>query len=109
VIAFVFLVADGPWVLVAGIPYALAYVSYRGAVAAAHEYGTALSTLIDLDRFRLYAELHIPLPTDTSAERRANTTLDGLLRHYPRAGVDVEPTVTYEYGPDRSVEVRVAR
>jgi hypothetical protein len=103
-IAFAFFITDGFWVLVAAIPYALAYVCYRGALVAAHEYGTAFATLVDLDRFRLYGELHVEMPWNTAAERRANATLMELLRFYPTAATErqphPDPTVTYEFPPD---------
>jgi hypothetical protein len=103
-IAFAFFITDGAWVLVAAIPYALAYLCYRGALVAAHEYGTAFATLVDLDRFRLYGELHVEMPWNTAAERRANATLMELLRFYPTAETErlpyPDPTVTYEHPPD---------
>jgi hypothetical protein len=58
-------------------------ISAIGALVAAHEYGTSVSTVIDLDRFRLYTELHLQMPNDTQAERDANATLMELLRFYP--------------------------
>ncbi|MBV8539343.1 MAG: hypothetical protein JO364_08685 [Pseudonocardiales bacterium] len=65
IIAVVFLLTDGLWLLVALVPYALAYVAYRGAVAAADEYATAVTTVIDLNRFQLYESLRIDAPRDT--------------------------------------------
>ena len=71
----------GPWLLLALLPYGVAYLSYRGAVVVAHEYGSALSAMIDLDRFALYDALRLPRPKDTAAERRMNRDLGQLLSH----------------------------
>jgi hypothetical protein len=54
------LLTDGVWLLVAVVPHALAYLAYRAAIAAADEYGTAVATIIDLDRFALYEHLGVP-------------------------------------------------
>jgi uncharacterized protein (DUF486 family) len=59
-LAVAFLWHHGPWLLVALVPYGIAYISYRGAVVVAHEYGSAVSTMIDLDRFALYDSLRLP-------------------------------------------------
>lgn len=71
---------DGLWLLVALVPYVLGYLCYRGSVVVAAEYGTALATVLDLDRFELYERLHLPLPGSTSDERRSNTMLGRVLR-----------------------------
>ena len=71
----------GPWLLLALVPYAVAYLSYRGAVVVAHEYGAAVAAMIDLDRFALYDALRLPRPKDTAAERRMNAKLGKLLAH----------------------------
>ena len=63
--AIVLLCRDGAWALIALIPYALAYFSYRGSVIAAGHYGSALETLINLNRFALYEQLHVQLPAST--------------------------------------------
>jgi hypothetical protein len=80
-IAIAFLWRDGPWLLIALVPYGIAYLSYRGAVVVAHAYGSALSTMIDLDRFALYDYLRLPRPRTTKAERRTNVKLMNLLNH----------------------------
>lgn len=82
-IAIAFLWRDGPWLLIALVPYGIAYLSYRGAVVVAHAYGSALSTMIDLDRFALYDYLRLPRPKTTKAERRTNAKLMDLLNHDP--------------------------
>ncbi len=73
------------WVLIAIIPYALAYLSYRGSIVAASHYGSALDTLINLDRFALYTYLHIGLPTGTVDERETNDKLAELFSYDPTA------------------------
>lgn len=77
--AVVFLWPYRLWSLIAVIPYALAYTSYRGSVVAANHYGSALDTLINLDRFALYEHLHLQLPADTAREREVNKKLMMLL------------------------------
>jgi hypothetical protein len=79
------------WVMVALIPYAIAYLSYRGAVVAASHYGAAIDALINLDRFSLYQQLHLRLPTTTEEERRFNTKLTELLRY------DEDQSLSYEH------------
>lgn len=80
-VAIAFLWHHGPWLGIALIPYVIAYISYRGAVVVAHEYGAAICTIIDLDRFALYESLRLPLPADTVAERSTNARLRRLLEH----------------------------
>jgi len=82
----------GPWLLLALVPYAVAYLSYRGAVVMAHEYGAAVAALIDLDRFTLYDALRLARPKNTTAERRMNVKLMQLLTHK-----DPEMVLNYEY------------
>lgn len=79
--AILFLWPYGFWLLVAVIPYALAYVSYRGSVVAAIHYGAALEALVNLDRFALYEQLHLRLPAATAIEREANKKLGNLLNY----------------------------
>lgn len=87
IIAVVFLMTDGLWLLVSLIPYALAYIAYRGAVAAADEYATAVTTVIDLDRFQLYESLRIDAPRDIKEERAANVRLMKFLEGDESANV----------------------
>jgi hypothetical protein len=97
-VAIAFLWHHGPWLAIALIPYGIAYLSYRGAVVVAHEYGAAICTIIDLDRFALYDSLRLPRPKNTRAERSTNAQLIELLRHNP--SIDLR----YEY-PQTSNEV----
>ncbi|NUR95318.1 MAG: hypothetical protein HOV67_08680, partial [Kribbellaceae bacterium] len=72
VVTTVWLLGAGWWLLVALVPYAFAYVTYRGAVASAAAWGAAVKTCMDLDRFALYEAMHVDWPTDTRAERQRN-------------------------------------
>jgi hypothetical protein len=78
-VAIIFLWRHGLWLLIALAPYGISYLSYRGAVTAAHEYGAAVNTIIDLDRFALYDYLRIRQPANTEEERAANIQLMELL------------------------------
>jgi hypothetical protein len=88
------LATDGLWLLAALLPYAAAYVSYLGAVAAAHEYGTALCVLVDLDRFALYERLRLPQPSDLVAERMAGRLTSQMLAGSP---VDHQQAASMRY------------
>lgn len=103
IIAVVFLLTDGLWLLVSLVPYALAYVAYRGAVEAAYEYATAVTTVIDLNRFQLYESLRIDAPRDTKEERAANMRLMTLL-----GGEDESANVRYSRNV-RPTEQRLPR
>jgi hypothetical protein len=92
--AIIFLWHDGAWVLIALIPYALAYLSYRGSVVAAGHYGSAFETLINLNRFALYQQLHLQLPASTKEEKETNATLVDLLGYVPKTTIDYEHPVT---------------
>jgi hypothetical protein len=69
------------WVLIAVIPYFLAYLSYRGSVVAGGHYGSAFDTLINLNRFALYEQLHLPLPISTAAERLRNRQMNDMFEY----------------------------
>jgi hypothetical protein len=79
-LSIVFLWRDGLWLLLATVPYVLAYVFYRGAVVVAADYGVALSTVVDLDRFGLYDKMHLPAPKTLAAERALAANVMALLR-----------------------------
>lgn len=100
VLAVAALVTDGWWLLVALVPYGLAYLAYRAAIAAADEYGTAVATIIDLDRFTLYESLGLPRPRDTDEERLANDQLMSLLRWETTA------IIRYSRRPDENPKPR---
>jgi hypothetical protein len=86
--AILFLCRDGYWVLIALVPYVLAYLSYRGSVVAAGHYGSALDTLVNLDRFALYQQLHLPLPATTHEERKTNAKLGQLFDYSPKEAIE---------------------
>jgi hypothetical protein len=88
-------------VLVGIIPYLLAYLSYRGSVVAGRHYGSALNTLINLDRFALYKQLHLKLPATSEEERHINGKLAQLFNY------DYAVIVPYEH-PDVSVGTETA-
>jgi hypothetical protein len=69
----------GLWVLLAVLPYAAAWLSYRGALAAAHAYGQACEAWLYLNRFALYEQLHLELPATSGAEREMNEGLAEML------------------------------
>lgn len=71
-VTFAALWSAGWSVLLTLVPLAAAYLSYSGAVVAAGSYGAALQAWADLNRFRLYDELHLPHPGDADAERKTN-------------------------------------
>jgi hypothetical protein len=73
------LLFDRAWLLLAFLPYGVAYLAYRGAVAAAAEYGAALSVLVSLSRFELYERLHLGAPDSLADEQRRNRHLAYLL------------------------------
>jgi hypothetical protein len=89
-----FLWRDGLSVLVALAPYTLAYIFYRGSIIVAGEYGTALATVLDLNRFALYDALHIRWPSTSAEERAVGPAITTALRvdEYPddRRSVDFE-------------------
>lgn len=95
---------DGLWLLLALIPYTLAYVAYRAAVSAADEYMTAVSTIIDLDRFALYRHFGLTQPRTTHQERRRNAKLMLLLQNEPTDPDKQEVSLTYapEEPPDKA-------
>lgn len=74
-----FLLTHGLWILWALLPYSVSYLSYRGAVSAAHGYGIVVASAIDLDRFRLYQALGLGLPQNTMEERSSNIQLMRML------------------------------
>jgi hypothetical protein len=74
------LVTHGAWLLVPAGCALLAWLSYRGAVAAAFAYGEGIRAAIDLHRFDLLGALHLPLPRTLEEERALNRDLSSFLR-----------------------------
>jgi hypothetical protein len=77
-LAVVALWDDGLWLLLALIPYAGAYLSYRGAIVTASHYGVAICSVIALNRFALYERLRVELPGSPAQEVRLNDRLEPL-------------------------------
>jgi hypothetical protein len=84
---------SGLWLLLSLAPYAATYVFYRGAVGLAQGYGTALSILIDLNRFALYERLHMVAPLNMRAEREMNAALGKVLRDQEPQDLPLTTTV----------------
>ena len=68
------------WLLVPLVTFIFAYVSYRGAVFAAVEYGTALQVLTTLTRWKLYDALAVKRPRDSESEYSINLDLSAVLQ-----------------------------
>ena len=83
VVSVALLASDGAWLLLALAPYCVSYLAYRGAISSAEAYGAALSILVDLNRFALYDQLHLPPPPDTLVEQNRNAQLMNLLSGEP--------------------------
>jgi hypothetical protein len=90
-LSVVLLVRDGGWLLLALAPYGISYLAYRGATSSAHAYGTALSTLVDLDRFALYEQLHVPPPSSIHVERDRNARISKVLSGDQTSALDYAP------------------
>jgi hypothetical protein len=82
-----FLWDDGAWLLVALVPYAAAYLCYRGSVISAQIYGVALCSLVALNRFALYDQLRLRPVRDSAEEATQNTVLDAMLSSWTTTGV----------------------
>lgn len=90
-LTLVFMWRHGLWMLLALGPYAVGYLSYRGAVVVAHEYGTALAVLIELNRFKLYERLQQPQPDNAAQERATNARLMRAFAHDRNVRLDYAP------------------
>ena len=88
----------GLWLLLTIVPLVIGYLSYRGAVVAASEYGRAVAVVIALNRFSLYERLHLKAPADSASERTVNSTLNYIL------GYRATDTVTYFYPQKNTTE-----
>lgn len=71
------------WLAVPLATFVLAYASYRGAVAAAVQYGDALAVIVALGRADLYRRLRVPFPADSDTERERNANLVLQLQGVP--------------------------
>ena len=79
-VSLALLASHGWWLLVPAVCLALAWLSYRGAVAAAIAYGEGIRAAIDLHRFDLLSALHLALPATLEREREINDRLSLFLR-----------------------------
>jgi hypothetical protein len=79
-----FLWRRGLWLLIVLIPYFVGYIAYRGALVAAHQYGIAMTALLDLNRFALYERLRLGMPEDIEKEREVNKDLMKLIEAYSK-------------------------
>jgi hypothetical protein len=95
-LSVIYLWRDGLWLVLALVPYVLAYLFYRGAVVVAAEYGTALATVLDLNRFRLYDALRIAAPTSSRAERDRGAELTTVLRTDLTAPERTVPSLVFQ-------------
>lgn len=80
VVSLGLLYQHGWWLTVPAATLALAWMSYRGAIASALAYGLGIRTAVDLHRFDLLRALHLPLPKDRETEKQTNADLSAFLR-----------------------------
>ncbi len=85
-----FMARHGLWLLLALVPYAAGYLSYRGTIVIAAEYGRALSVVIALNRFALYDRMRLAPPSDLAAEQERNKTLTRVLQNYDEAALRMD-------------------
>jgi len=85
----------GWWNLAEIIALALAWMSYRSAIAAALAYGESIQVAIDLHRFDMLKAMHLPAPADRDAELKSNRLLCDFLRQ----GVPVRFKYEHPEGP----------
>jgi hypothetical protein len=81
------------WLLVPAVCLALAWLAYRGAVAAAVGYGEGLQAAVELHRFDFLRALHLPLPLTRNEEIASNQRLMQLMRQ----GEEVD--LSYDHQP----------
>lgn len=79
VIGFLALFHNGLWIFVTVGTYILAWMAYRGSVAAARAYGETLVWAMDLYRFSLYEQLRIDPPPTHDAELLEGKRVMGFL------------------------------
>lgn len=82
-IYLVVLAPRGAGALVALVPYACAYVAYRGACVAAENYMTAVSVMVHLNRFALYEALHLGQPKNLDEERKIAAQAMAIVTESP--------------------------
>jgi hypothetical protein len=88
------------------IPVALAVlvaVAYRGATAAAQNYGQLLAAAFDLHRFDMLAAMHLPLEDNGDSEYRTNSKLSELMAADKAWPAEKRKTLTYAHPPAPAV------
>ncbi|MDG4832979.1 hypothetical protein O7627_27275 [Solwaraspora sp. WMMD1047] len=93
----VFLWDDGTWLLLALVPYGVVYLSYRGAVITASHYGSALVTLMALNRFTLYERLRLKAPEDSAEEAELHIGIGLMVSDFERP----DPPLRYKHPEDQ--------
>jgi hypothetical protein len=88
------LVQSGWWLLLTVVPLGVAVLSYAGTVQAAISYGEAVCVAFDLHRFDLLDRLHLPLPSDQTAERQIAEDLSAMWRQ----GLDIKLHYRHDAG-----------
>jgi hypothetical protein len=82
------LLAGSQWWLLLVIPLlALAWLSYRAAIAAALARGVTMETAFDLYRFDLLRALYIPLPKSRFTEKALNEALTDFFTDNPNTDI----------------------
>jgi hypothetical protein len=79
-VALVFLIDDGPWLLICFGTFYLAWLSYRATLAFAVAYGRMMERAFDLYRFDLVRQFHLPLPTSPRDEPEIFNYIQALIR-----------------------------
>ena len=67
------------WLLLTAVCLVLARVSYKGAIAAAIDYGETIRAAFDLHRFDLLEALRLEMPRDSATERALFDRLTSFL------------------------------
>ena len=80
IVAAATLYRHGWWMAVPAGALVLAWLSYRGAIAAAIAYGESVQTVFDLYRFELYKVLRLSLPANLAEERVLNEKISDFFR-----------------------------
>jgi hypothetical protein len=80
------------WLLVPGVAYGLAVLSYRGAARAAMFYGSAMTVTLTLTRRALWDRLGVSPPSNSKAEE----TLNGEITDWLSGG---KPLLRYKPAP----------
>ncbi|WP_456820571.1 hypothetical protein [Cellulomonas sp. URHB0016] len=105
-VTVVAMLPHGVWLGLALVPYGAAWLSYRGAVTVAAEYGKGLVALTDLNRFRLYEELRLGAPSTAAAERSANAAWRSVAGSDPARGDAADIVYRHPGGPGAGMRPR---